>query len=80
MGLFSGILGRTARKQARKVEARANILAAETDIQRKELEARTKKERDRAQKLIIRGLRSRRAASYFTPSMGVGGEGSATIG
>jgi len=79
MGLFSGILGRTAKKQAKKVERNALIMAAETDVQRKELEARTKKERDKAQKLVLRGLRSRRAASYFSPASAPG-EGSATIG
>jgi len=79
MGLFSGILGRTAKKQAKKIEMKANAFAAESEVQRKELETRYKKERDKAQKLTIRGLRSRRAASYFSPAASPG-EGSATIG
>ena len=71
--LFPG----TGRHAAKRAEAAANQYAAEAQRQRAENERKIKKDRDRAQKLAIRGLRSRRSASYFSSSPS---EGSATIG
>lgn len=52
--------GRSAAKRAAKAAEQYAMQAAED---RKRLEAKTEKEKARAQKLALRGLRSRRAAS-----------------
>jgi hypothetical protein len=82
MGFFKklgkAIFPGTGRHAAKRAEKAANEYAAEAQKQRADNERRQKKERRRAQKLAIRGLRSRRSASYFQTS--APSEGSPTIG
>lgn len=82
MGFFKklgkAIFPGTGRHAAKRAEKAATEYAAEAQKQRLANENREKRERRRAQKLAIRGLRSRRSASFFqsaSPS-----EGSPTIG
>lgn len=75
--LFPG----TGRHAAKRAEAQANMFAEEAGRARTELEDKTKKERARAQKLAIKGLRSKRSASYFKSPNGESTTyGSPTIG
>lgn len=74
-------LVKTGRHAAKKAANEANTFAAESAKERAALDAKTKKERLKAQKLAIRGLRSKRAASYFSaPEGGATTYGSTTIG
>lgn len=59
---------RTGRHEAKRAEKAANAYKMEAEAKAAKLEEKTKKERARAQKLSLRGLRSRRAASHFTAS------------
>jgi hypothetical protein len=67
----------TGRHAAQRAEKAANEYRAEAEKQRLDNERKTKRERRRAQKLSIRGLRSRRSASFFQSTSA---EGSPTIG
>lgn len=75
------ILPSSGKSAAKRAIGEANALAAEATSARVSLEEKTKKERAKAQKLAIKGLRSKRAANYFKNE---GGEsttyGSTTIG
>jgi hypothetical protein len=73
MSLF-GFLdpGRRERREARREGEKAAALAAG-------VVSKIGDERGKAQKILIRGLRSRRAGGYFS-AMGGGGDGRATIG
>jgi hypothetical protein len=71
------VLPGTGRHAAQRAENAANEYAAEATKTRQDNERRTLRERKRAQKLAIRGLRSKRSASYFSASQS---EGSPTIG
>lgn len=71
-------LGGTGRSAAKRAANASESYIAQSQADRAKLEASTAKERKRAQKLSIRGMRSKRAASYF--SQPIGGEGSSTIG
>lgn len=79
---IGGIFPGTGRHAAKRAASEANQYAQEASSARKALEERTKKERLKAQKLAIRGIRSRRAASRIRGT--VAGEspsyGSMTIG
>jgi hypothetical protein len=68
----------TGRHAAKRAEKQANQYAAEAEKQRLDNQRKTERDRKRAQKLAIRGLRSRRSASYFQSSAPA--EGSQTIG
>lgn len=71
----------TGRHAAKRAETAANEFVAAAEQDRAKLEEKTKKERLRAQKLAIKGLRSRRAASYFKSPTGESTTyGSPTIG
>ena len=60
----------------------AEKATTEAEANRVKLEAKTAKERARAQKLAIRGIRSKRAASHFSKKLGEAhtSYGSPTIG
>jgi hypothetical protein len=73
--LFPG----TGRHAAKRAEKAANEYAEEARQRTAMLEEREKKERRRAQKLSIRGLRSKRAASHFQSNENTS-YGSPTIG
>lgn len=62
--------GRHAAKRARK---EAENLAQESKAERESMQAKTEMEKRKAQKIRIRGLRSRRSSSFFA-------EGRETIG
>lgn len=55
----------TGRHAARRAERAANAYAEDAAKKTKDLEEKTKKEKRRAQKLALRGIRSKRAASHF---------------
>ena len=55
--------GRHARRRARTA---ANAEAAQSQVEREDYDRKKKSERKRAQQLKIRGLRSKRSASYFS--------------
>lgn len=55
----------TGRHAAKRAEKAAANYAAEAAAHTAQLKEKEKRERNRAQKLAIRGLRSRRAASHF---------------
>ena len=75
------VLPGTGRHAAKRAEKEASNYAREAETKRLALEEKTKKERRRAQKLAIRGLRSRRAASHFSRGEGAPTTyGSPTIG
>lgn len=76
--LFPG----TGRHAANRAANQANAYAAEAEAERKRLEEKTKKERRKAQKLALRGIRSKRAASHFNKAdnQGYTSYGSPTIG
>lgn len=75
--LFPG----TGRHAATRAANEADVFAAQAAQQRSEIEERTKREKKKAQKLAIRGLRSRRAASHFaSPDNTYQSYGSPTIG
>lgn len=76
IGAALGGTGKSAAKRAANAAEAYSLLAI---ADREKAEANTAKERKRAQKLSIRGMRSKRAASYFSQPIG-GGEGSSTIG
>lgn len=59
--LFPG----TGRHAARRAADAANAYALEAQAKTVELEEKAKKERRKAQKLALRGMRSKRAASHF---------------
>lgn len=75
--LGKAIFPGTGRHAAKRAEKAANQYAAEAQRDRELNERKTARERRRAQKLSVRGLRSKRTASFFQPSST---EGSATIG
>ncbi|CAB4240876.1 hypothetical protein UFOVP23_31 [uncultured Caudovirales phage] len=79
IALGEKLLG-SGKSAAKRAENDANKFAAEATAERTKLEAKTKKEKLRAQKLAVRGLRSKRSASYFKPSDDMPTNGSATIG
>lgn len=66
----------TGASAAKRAEKQATAYAAEATANRLKLEEKTKREKLKAQKLAIRGLRSRRAASRYA----VDSQGSTTIG
>lgn len=74
----------TGRHAARRAERQANEFTRQAQAENVALARKTERERARAQRLAIRGLRSRRAASYFSapgsPSYGTPDAGRATIG
>ena len=74
--LFPG----TGKSAAKRAEKAANAYAEEARQRTAQLEEREKKERRRAQKLAIRGLRTKRAASHFNQSGENNSYGSPTIG
>lgn len=75
--LFPG----TGRHAARRAEAAAKEYTATAKAQTAALEEKTKRERRRAQKLALRGIRSKRAASHFSmPGQESPSYGSPTIG
>ena len=77
----SRILPGTGRHAAKRAEESSNEYANQARQDRERLEQKTKKERARAQKLVIKGIRSRRAASYFSnPNGKTTTYGSTTIG
>ena len=79
--LAGAVTGRSGRKQAKQAANEARVAAAQASVARVTLEEKTKREKARAHKLAIKGLRSRRAASYFKPPEGTTGtHGSPTIG
>jgi len=67
----------TGKSAAKRTERAANDYAAEAMKARKAVEDRTAKERRRASKLAIRGLRSKRSAGFFAQTEPTG---SPTIG
>jgi hypothetical protein len=67
----------TGRHAANRAEKAANEYAAESTKTRLDNERKTLRERKRAQKLAVRGFRSKRSASYFNASQS---DGSPTIG
>ncbi len=72
---------RTGRHEAKRAVNAANTYAAEAEAKTAALEEKTKKERRRAQKLSLRGMRSKRAASHFSTNDGsFQSYGSPTIG
>lgn len=73
-----GKLFKTGRSAAKRAENAANQFAAQAQANIADTQRKTKRERDRAQKLAIRGLRSKRSASYF--GGGFPQQGSDTIG
>lgn len=78
---FNAITGGSGRKQAKQAANEARVAAVQASAARATLEEKTKREKARAHKLAIKGLRSRRAASYFKPPEGTTGtHGSPTIG
>ena len=80
-GLEAVTGGRSARKEAKAAAGQAEQYANEAEAERVKLATKTKKEKLRAQKLAVKGLRSKRAASYFKPAAGTTGTyGSPTIG
>jgi len=75
--LFPG----TGRHAARRAQTASKEYAAQAQAQTTALEQKSKKERLRAQKLALRGIRSKRAASRFSsPSQEYTSYGSPTIG
>lgn len=78
--LGKAIFPGTGRSAAKRAAKQGEAYAAEAAKQRADNDRRAKKERLRAQKLAIRGLRSRRSASYFGTNQSATGEGSSTIG
>lgn len=77
--LGKAIFPGTGRHAAKRAQKAANEYAAEAEKQRMDNQRRTDRERKRAQKLAIRGLRSRRSASFFN-NQSSPAEGSQTIG
>jgi hypothetical protein len=75
------LLPGTGRHAAKRAEKAAKEYAATAQAQTRQIEERTEKERKRAQKLAIRGIRSKRAASHFgSPTQEYTSYGSPTIG
>lgn len=74
------ILPGTGRHAAKRAQNSANEFAAQSQQERLALQKKTDRERLRAQKLAIRGMRSRRAASHFNPEGERTTYGSPTIG
>lgn len=75
--LFPG----TGKHAAKRAEKQVNEFVAQATADRTKLEEKTKKERLRAQKLAVKGLRSKRAGSYFkSPNNETTTYGSPTIG
>ena len=75
--LFPG----TGRHAAQRAEKQVNEFVQQATADRTRLEEKTKRERLRAQKLSIKGLRSKRAASHFkSPTGETTTYGSPTIG
>lgn len=71
----------TGRHAAKRAAKQANAYAAEANAKTAALEEKTKKEKKRAQKLALRGIRSKRAASHFSsPDNKFTSYGSTTIG
>ena len=64
-----GLLGKPAERAAREAKRTARDIQEEAKTVKADLDRKTQKERVKAQKLSMRGLRSRRAASYFTPGV-----------
>lgn len=78
---IGAILPGTGKGAANRAAKAANAYAAEAQAQTKALNEKTKKEQAKAQKLAIRGLRSRRAGSHFNSDSNESGRyGSPTIG
>lgn len=75
--LFPG----TGKHAAKRAVAQANEFIAQTQADMTKLQEKTKKERLRAQKLAIKGLRSKRAGNFFkSPTGETTTYGSPTIG
>lgn len=75
------VLPGTGRSAAKRAANEANAYAEEARADRARLEEKTKKERLRAQKLAIKGLRSRRSVARFNSTSGESPSyGSTTIG
>ena len=77
-GFLGGGGGGAKESDAAAEESRR--FAAEARAQRAENERKTAKEKKRASKLAVRGLRSKRSASYFQNQPADQAQGSATIG
>lgn len=69
----------TGRHAAQRAERQANEFVRQAQAENANLARKSERERERAQRLAIRGLRSRRAASYFN-APGSPSYGSPTIG
>ena len=79
--VVSKAVGGSGKRDATEATAQAEQFANESEAERVKLAAKTKREKLRAQKLAVKGLRSKRAASYFKPEKGTTGTyGSPTIG
>lgn len=75
--LFPG----TGRHAARRAERAAKEYTAKAETDTAALAEKTKREKRRAQKLALRGIRSKRAASHFaSPNQEFTSYGSPTIG
>lgn len=75
--LFPG----TGRHAAKRAATEANKFAQEAIVERSKLEDKTRRERLKAQKLAIRGLRSKRAAANYGAALGSSDSyGGTTIG
>lgn len=73
MRLIPKIKISTGRHAARRARKESENLVNEAKTERESIQAKTELEKRKAQKIRIRGLRSRRSSSFFA-------EGSDTIG